>query len=143
MISLIFLNPARSVWHIWSCPWITQLYQLKHECFSYWTHFEEKNRELSKHFYCEGCGSEFSKQDELKKHLDQMHSEKSTPLKSANVTVDNIILYKRHIGKVKFDHSWWKWLKFIINECVCSEVWTYQLTWNFIDFNLRGGHTWA
>ena len=52
-------------------------------------------------FKCNGCESVFRKGWELKKHLNQMHSQKLTPLKSANVDTENIILYKRHIGKVK------------------------------------------
>ena len=50
---------------------------------------------------CNSCESVFRKNWELKKHLDQMHPQKLTPLKSADVTPENIILYKRHIGKVK------------------------------------------
>ena len=63
----------------------------------------EKNPEIPNNynFKCNGCESVFRKSWELKKHLDQMHSEKLTPLKSANVDTENIILYKRHIGKVK------------------------------------------
>ena len=63
----------------------------------------EKNPEIPNdyNFKCNGCESVFRKNWELKKHLDQMHSQKLTPLKSANVDTENIILYKRHIGKVK------------------------------------------
>ena len=66
----------------------------------------EKNPEIPNdyNFKCNGCESVFRKNWELKKHLDQMHSQKLTPLKSANVTPENIILYKRHIGKVIQDY---------------------------------------
>ena len=64
---------------------------------------KDKNPEIPNNYNlkCNCCESVFRKSWELKKHLDQMHSQKLTPLKSANVTPENIILYKRHIGKVK------------------------------------------
>ena len=63
---------------------------------------KNKNPEIPNNYNlkCNCCESVFRKSWELKKHLDQMHSQKLTPLKSANVTPENIILYKRHIGKV-------------------------------------------
>ena len=52
-------------------------------------------------FNCNGCEASFQSKIDLKKHLNLIHLKKSRPLKNSNVNADNIILYKRHIVKVK------------------------------------------
>ena len=56
-------------------------------------------------FNCNGCEASFQSKIDLKKHLNLIHLKKSRPFKSSNVNADNIILYKRHIFKVKSANS--------------------------------------
>ena len=52
-------------------------------------------------FNCNGCEASFQSKIDLKQHLNLIHLKKSRTLKNSNVNADNIILYKRHIVKVK------------------------------------------
>ena len=62
-----------------------------------------KNVEKLKLFKCNGCESSFTNRVNLKKHLNTIHLRKLRPLRSSNVTADNIIAHKRH--SIKVNHS--------------------------------------
>ena len=61
--------------------------------------------EKTTRFNCNGCEASFQSKIDLKQHLNLIHLKKSRTLKNSNVNADNIILYKRHIVKVKAGKS--------------------------------------